>query len=195
MSGTTELQRELGSIELLLRKIDSSADPSLRSTVLELVELVMKLHGAGLERILEVIQCTRDPGEVVKKLGDDELVSNLLILHGLHPLEFEARVTRAVDKARSRLRGHGAELEVVSIQDGVVRLRLNGKSQGCGSTAQSLKEVVEEAVYEAAPDLNTLTIEGAEDNQNFVPLEMLQGSKPALVATNGFSLRQGGKGL
>jgi Fe-S cluster biogenesis protein NfuA len=179
-----EFQRRLGSIDDLLRKIESAADPSLRADVQELVELIMSLHGAGLERILELIRSAGDPGEaLIHKLGGDDLASSLMVLYGLHPLPFEARINQAVAKARTRLRPHGAELELISIQEGAVRLRLEGKSQGCGS--QSLRELVEETFYLSAPDLTSLTIEGAEEKQSFVPLQMLQSSLPAPHAMNG----------
>ncbi len=181
MPANPEFQRRLGSIEELLRKIESAADPSLRTTVQELVELVMSLHGAGLERILELLGGTGDSGEAaIQKLGRDELVASLLVLYGLHPLGVEARVIRALDKAGSRLRSHGGSAELLSVQEGAVRLRLHAEGHGCGSTAQSLKEIVEEAIYQAAPDLTALNIEGAEEKQGFVPLEMLQTSMPVL---------------
>jgi Fe-S cluster biogenesis protein NfuA len=180
MPGPLDLQQRIGSLEELLRKIESAADPSLRATVQELVELVMSLHGAGLQRMLELTRAAGEPGEaVIQKLGRDELVAGLLVLHGLHPLTMEERAAHALDKVRSRLRPHGADVELLSVEDGSIRLRLHVKSQGCGSTAQSLKEMVEEAVYQAAPDLTALTIEGDEQRQSFVPLEMLRTVQPA----------------
>jgi Fe-S cluster biogenesis protein NfuA len=195
MPANAELQHRLGSIEELLHQVESAADPSLRASVQELVELVMNLHGAGLERMLELIRATGDSGEAaVQRLGRDELVGGLLVLHGLHPQTVEARVTDALDKVRARLRPHGGEVELLTVQDGAVRLRLHAKSQGCGSTAQSLKEMVEDAVYQAAPDLTSLTIEGAEEKQSFVPLEMLLDSQPATLARNCPALTSAGKG-
>jgi len=179
MHAIPEFHKRLGLIEELLGKIETSADPSLRATVQELIELVMSLHGAGVERILDLLRAGGDSGEaVVQKLGSDELVASLLILYGLHPLDIEARVTRALDKVRNRLRPYGADIDLIGAEDGVVRLRLHMKSEGCGSTAHSLKEMVEEAVYQAAPDLTSLTIEGAGEKQSFVPLEMLLSNRP-----------------
>jgi Fe-S cluster biogenesis protein NfuA len=135
--------------------------------VQELVELVMALHGKALERILEL--ATDDA--LVERLSRDELVASLLVLHGLHPLSLEDRVAQAIDKAGARLRSHGAELQLISMQEGVVRLRLNAK--GCGSTERSLREMVEQSIYGAAPDVTALEIEGTEDKQGFVRLETL----------------------
>jgi Fe-S cluster biogenesis protein NfuA len=186
MPGDTELQQQLASIEDLLSKVESTADPSLRASVRELVELVMNLHGAGLSRMLEFARAAGEPGEALaQKMGRDELVGSLLVLHGQHPLSLEARAAEALDRARVRLRPHGGEVELLSIEDGAIHLRLQSKGEGCGSTAQSMKEIVEAAVYQAAPDLTSLIIEGAEEKQGFVPLEMLLTSRPASFALNG----------
>lgn len=195
MPAQAEFAQRLQSIERLLGKIESAADPNLRTIVQELVQLVMDLHGTGIERMLELIRATGDGGEsIVQKLGRDELVASLLVLYGLHPMDIEARVTQALDKARSRLRAHEGEVEVVSIQDGAVRLRLYAKGHGCGSTPQALKEIVEDAVYQGAPDVTTLVIEGAGEKQGFVPLEMLQRIAPAPHGSNGLSFTAGEKG-
>jgi Fe-S cluster biogenesis protein NfuA len=95
-------------------------------------------------------------------------------------MDVETRVTHALDKARSRLRADDGEVELVSVQDGEVRLRLHANGHGCGSTTQALKEMVEEAVYQTAPDITALVIEGADENQGFVPVEMLQGIAPPM---------------
>lgn len=171
-----EFPQRIQEIERLLGKIESTADPSLRATVQELVKLVMDLHGAGIERMLELIRASGDGSEnIVQRLGRDELVASLLILYGLHPLDLEARVAQALDKARSRLRAHDGEVELVSMRNGEVRLRLRANGHGCGANPQALREIVEAAMYQSAPDISHLVIEG-DDKQNFVPLEMLQGT-------------------
>jgi Fe-S cluster biogenesis protein NfuA len=174
MPAQPEFQQRLKSIERLLGEIEAAADPNLRTATQELVQLVMDLHGAGLERMLELIRSS-DEG-MIEKLGRDELVASLLILYGLHPLDLEARVAQALDKARVRLRPHEGEVELLGIQEGVVRLRLHANGHGCGSSPDALKEIVETAVLNGAPDVASLIIEGAGGKQSFVPLEMLQGA-------------------
>jgi Fe-S cluster biogenesis protein NfuA len=180
MVAQAEFQQRLKSIEQLTQEIESTADPALRATVQELVRLVMDLHGAGLERMLEVIRAPGDGGEVlIHKLGRDELVASLLVLYGLHPLNLNARVIQALDKAGSKLRSHQGAVDLLSIEEGAVRLRLQANGHGCGSTASALKEIVEDAVYQAAPDITALIIEGAEEKEDkggFVPLEMLRAA-------------------
>jgi len=76
-----EFEKRLQSIEGLLGKIESTADPSLRADVQELVQAVMDLHGAGIERMLEVIRASGEGADhVIHKLGRDELVASLLVL-------------------------------------------------------------------------------------------------------------------
>jgi len=169
MPAKQEFQQRLKSIERLLGEIDAAADPNLRSTARELVQLVMDLHGAGLERMLELIRSSDDG--VVEKLGRDELVSSLLILYGLHPLDLETRVARALEKA---LRPHEGEVELLGIQDGVVRLRIHANGHGCGSKPEALKEIVETAILNGAPDVEALIIE--DPKPSLVQIGMLQGA-------------------
>ena len=176
MPRNLELQRQLapmlGSVEDLLDQVDQTADPALRATVQQLMELVMTLHGAGLERILELVHSTGESGDdLIALLGRDELVANLLVLHGLHPLSIEARVARAVETSGERLHPYGAQVELLSIQDGVVRLRLD--VNGCASSAATLKEMVEQSMHQAAPDLTELIVEGGNEKSGFVSLKTL----------------------
>lgn len=190
MPRNLELQQQLGpmlgSVEELLGKVDQTADPALRATVQQLMELVMTLHGVGLERILELVHSTGESGDaLIASLGRDELVANLLVLHGLHPLRIEDRILQAVETSSQRLRPYGAQVELLSIEDGVVRLRLDVK--GCGSSAATLKEMVEQSIHQAAPDLTDLTIEGGNEKSGFVSLKTLLDHPLAGSAAKGGS--------
>lgn len=194
MPAPAEFQKRLQSIEVLLGEIETAADPSLRTSVQQLVQLVMDLHGAGIERTLELIRGAGEGGEaIIQKLGRDELVASLLVLYGLHPLTLEERVMLALDKVRPRLRTHEGSVEFLSIQDGAVRLRVRANGHGCGSTAQALKDMVEEAMYQGAPDITALTVEGVEEKQGFVSLDALKASTLMPLLSNGHSLAAGRK--
>ena len=186
MPVAAEFQQRLKAIEQLLGEIETAADPSLRAGVQQLMQLVMDLHGAAFERMLEMIRAGGPEGEqTVARLGGDELVSSLLVLYGLHPETLEARVGKALEKARTRLRAHEGQVELLSLEDGAVRLRIEAHGHGCGSTAQALKEIVEEMMCQGAPDLTAVTIEGAEEKQGFVPLEALLTGTPLAAVEEG----------
>jgi Fe-S cluster biogenesis protein NfuA len=176
MHKTTEVERQTGRIEELIRKLESSADPDLLATAQELVRSLMELYGAGLERITEIVFAKGEAGrEILDQFGRDELVGNLLAATGLHPLDLDARVRRAVERLPTRVRSQGT-VELLGIEEGVVRLRVRASGSGCGSSAAALKSTVEEAIYEAAPDTVRLVIEGLEESagaSGFVPLEKL----------------------
>jgi Fe-S cluster biogenesis protein NfuA len=171
-----ELWRRIQRIGGLVQEIESIADPSLRASTKELVQLLMEFHGAGLDRALEI---TAEAGAVglhiIDKLGRDPLVSNLLVLYGLHPDDVETRVRRAMERVLPKVQRGGGELEVLVIDNDAVRLRLSLNGHSCGSTGATLKSMVEEAIYEAAPDVGSILIEGLEGKPagGFVSLDKL----------------------
>jgi hypothetical protein len=172
MPGTPEFQQRLESIETVIRQIEASGDPNVRTAARELVQLVMELHGTGLERILEILRSNGESGEsILASLGRDDRVASLLVLYGLHPLTLAERINQALEKANRQMRSRSATVELIGLDDGAVRLHLKANGHG-----PALKEVVEAAIYQAAPDITSLTIDGAEEKQGFVPLEMLVGS-------------------
>ena len=83
-------------------RLARAADSAVAAQARELVQALLELHGATLERALEIVH--ENDLTLVDKLADDPLVSNLLILHGLHPLDLEARV-RARWKRSNRASG------------------------------------------------------------------------------------------
>lgn len=156
-----EFRTQLQRIEGLVRAVESTADPSARASALELMRSLMELHGAGIERMMEIAFETGPSGaETVDRLGADELVASLLLLYGLHPVPFDERVRVALDKVRPYLQSHGGDVELLGTEEGVVRLRLRGSCDGCASSAATLELAIEEAVYDAAPDLAAIEVEG-----------------------------------
>ncbi len=91
-----EFQRRIGRIEGLVHQIEQLPDPNAQATAQELMQLLLELHSAGLERMLDLIFETGTSGQaLIDELAKDDLVSNLLLLHGLHPLDLETRVLQA----------------------------------------------------------------------------------------------------
>ena len=149
-------------VQELLGSLDEIADPVAQARVQELVGAVLELYGAGLERILGVIA---DAGEgavhIRNALLDDGIVASLLLIHGLYPVPLEERIAEAVESVRPFLASHGGGVEILSVEDGVARLRLQGSCNGCPASASTLEHALKEAIDEAAPDLLALEVEGA----------------------------------
>ena len=164
-------------VEALIRKVESLPDPAARAITLELVQALMDFHGAGLERLMEIVAEAGDPGyEVFDKFAADELVGSLLLLYGLHPLPIETRVTKALEKVRPYLDSHGGNVELLGINDGIVRLRMEGSCKSCPSSSVTLKLAIEEAIYAAAPDVVAIEAEGVTEQPSATGL--VQIGKP-----------------
>src|ERR1700730_5551033 len=179
MPDDKDFQVKVQRIGELVAELEKIADPESRAGAKALVQMLLDLHAVGLERTLEIVAKNEESGQrIIDDLGRDSLVSSLLVLYGLHPVDFEGRVMQAVEKVRPHVRKGGGELELLSTESGVVRLRLQVSGQGCASTGKTLKAMVEDALYEAAPDLGRLLIEGLEEqpgSSGFVPLGKLGG--------------------
>jgi Fe-S cluster biogenesis protein NfuA/nitrite reductase/ring-hydroxylating ferredoxin subunit len=196
MSKANEVQARLKSIENLVYKIEEVKDPALKKTAKELVQLLMEFHGQGIERMLEIVHDSpnSDPS-VIDALGQDELVRGLLLLYGLHPDSLEDRILQALEKTRPYLKSHGGNVELVSVDDaGAVTLRLEGNCHGCPSSSATMKLAVEEAIYEAAPDVTAINVEGATQEQSaggFVPIADLRANGQKEIPANGNHLEVG----
>ena len=161
-------------VEKLVNRLDNGGDPELRATALELVQCVVDLHGAALERMLESVSATPAGEAALDEAIQDDLVASVLLLHGLHPDAMETRVLRALEKVRPYLHTHGGDVELVGIDDGIVRLKLLGSCGSCPSSSVTLKNAVEEALYEAAPDIVEIVAENSTAALNSSKLVVLK---------------------
>jgi Fe-S cluster biogenesis protein NfuA len=160
----TEARRRIERLEALIHNLERLPDPAVRDQARELVQTLLDFHGAAVARLLERIADLGEPGHaLIGSMSGDDLVSNLLLLYGLHPLDLETRVRQALDQVRPYLRTHKGDVELVSVSDGVVRLRMQGSCHGCPSSAMTLKNAIEEAIYRAAPDVAAIEVEGVVD--------------------------------
>ena len=157
------LQERVARMETLLEEIETLADPNARSKAAEVVGVLLELYGEGLARIMEVVAQGEEGERTFEVLAGDELVSHLLLLHGLHPLDVESRVVRALEEVRPYLQSHGGNVELLGIEGGVARVRLQGSCDGCPSSTVTLKLAIEEAVLKAAPDLERIEAEGVAE--------------------------------
>ncbi|HEY1946161.1 MAG TPA: hypothetical protein VGG97_04090 [Bryobacteraceae bacterium] len=152
-------------IEDLVRRLGDIPDRESRETAHALMEAILELHGAGLERMLEIVFDAGESGKAaIRRFAGDSLVASLLVLHGLHPDDMETRAQQALGKL------HGTA-ELMGVFEGVVRVRLIGNARG-------LREAVETALGEAVPDASEIVIEEGIPASAFVPLAALGMAVP-----------------
>lgn len=169
--------------------IDASAagGPVARERAEELVRLVVDLYGSGLERLLEI---AHEHGalddRVLDAMAKDDLVASLLLVHGLHPYDVTTRVEDALEEVRPYLGSHGGDVELLSVAEGVVRLRMLGSCDGCPSSSVTLKLAVEGAIEAAAPEVTAIEVEAATEKEKAGPTIPVQSlfSRVGVVATS-----------
>lgn len=173
-----ELQERVARMETLLEEVESLEDPRARAKAAEVVGVLLDLYGEGLARLMEVVADGENRERAFRAFADDELISHLLLLHGLHPLDLESRVAGALEEVRPYLQSHGGNVELLGIEGGVARLRMEGSCNGCPSSTMTLKLAIEEAIQKAAPDIEGIEAEGvAEPAPNIVAGPTLRKKK------------------
>jgi Fe-S cluster biogenesis protein NfuA/nitrite reductase/ring-hydroxylating ferredoxin subunit len=176
--------------ELLVRvqdlqaRLDSSGDPQTRELAEELVSAVVQMYGDGLTRIVGSLLAAGDDGErLAAALADDPVVATLLLIHDLHPAPIEDRVNLALEQVRPYMESHGGDVELLSLQDGVARIRLQGSCSDCSASAVTLELAIKQALEDAAPDLDGLEVEGVAPAAAGPALPMANGDSRAEPST------------
>ena len=173
-SQTDELAEHSQRLEQLVGQVENLPDPHARELLQECMAAVLRLHGLGLDRIFQIIQDAGAAGTQVREdLLRDKVVRGLLLIHGLHPVSLETRLHEALEKVRPYMESHGGNVEIVSAENGVAKLRLQGTCHGCPSSAVTLELAIRQALEEACPDLLGLEVEGV------VPQEDVKFKLPA----------------
>lgn len=183
----SEFQNRMSRLEELIQALENFPDEKARMQARELVQVLLEMHGSGVDRMLELAFDSEKGGQaLIDRLAEDGLVSNLLLLHGLHPLDLETRVRHALEEVKPRLSMHGGSVELVGVTpEGTVRLQLEGNCEGCPSSRVTLKYSIEEALYAAAPDITALEVNGLVEehappvsNPKFTECPSTNGSGP-----------------
>lgn len=185
MAHDGEFQEKIRQLGERIARLDQLPESASGTAAKELIQLLMDLHGAGLERMLEIIFESGDQGQrIIDKLGHDSLAGSLLLLYSLHPDDLETRVQTAVERMRPRLRKLNCTIDAVEVRDGAVQVSLTPSGHGCGSSAGEVRSIVEDVMYELAPDLACLEILGLEPPvpAGFVSLDSLIGKQLAPLA-------------
>ena len=181
----SEFRGRIGRIETLIDEIERFTDPAAQARAREIVQALLEFHGAALANLIGHVAQAGAPGRaIMETIARDDLTANLLLLHDLHPHDLGARVCRALDLVRPQLASHGGDVELLSLDDGVVRLRMKGSCHGCPSSAATLKQTIEAAIYDAAPDVTAIEVEEAAEPSHLASLPIISIG-PAILSRSG----------
>jgi Fe-S cluster biogenesis protein NfuA len=70
------------------------------------------------------------------------------------------KVQEAIDKIRPALQRDGGDVELVSVEDGVVKVRLQGACKGCPMSQMTLKNGIEKFLQKEIPEV--VRVEGVD---------------------------------
>jgi Fe-S cluster biogenesis protein NfuA/nitrite reductase/ring-hydroxylating ferredoxin subunit len=189
VSNTTDIQAVGERVEALLAEFASASDPAIAGRAEELVGLLVDFYGAGLARIMELLD-----KQAAAPLLADKAVAGLLVLHDLHPQSTEERVLAALDRVRPYLGSHAGDVEYLGLDDdGTVRLRLAGSCDGCPSSALTVKMAIEKGIEDVAPEVTKVEVEGmvpesasglsAPEGRTLLPLAQVSKQPEAPAST------------
>jgi Fe-S cluster biogenesis protein NfuA/nitrite reductase/ring-hydroxylating ferredoxin subunit len=151
-------------VEELTAQVQQLPDPVARRAAEDLVSAVIEMYGQGLTRIVEILDEDESAGEVKQQLADDGVVASLMLIHDLYPVPIEERVIEALDNVRPYMESHGGNVELVSLEEDVARIRLEGSCDGCPASSSTLELAIKTALEETAPDLLGIEVEGIEQD-------------------------------
>lgn len=144
-------------IQKLIEQIEVISDPASRELMQKCIGSLLELYGDGLARIMAHLD-SADPA-VIEAFTKDDVIRALLLVHGLHPVPVEQRLKEALETVRPYMESHGGNIEVVSVEDGVATLRLEGHCKSCPSSTATMELAVRSAIEEACPDLDRIQVE------------------------------------
>jgi hypothetical protein len=148
-----DIRERVARVEGALEKIEGlPAAP--RETALDAVGALVDLYGEGWARALAAIRDHCPGGAEV--MAEDELVSHLLMLHGLHPTGIEGRIRGAIEEVEAAVNADGLVVELVGVESGVARLKFGGNGH---APIAGLQDLVKETVFHAVPELDRVDLE------------------------------------
>ncbi|WOJ90889.1 nitrogen fixation protein NifU [Methylocapsa polymorpha] len=157
------MQNGLRRLEALIEAIDGLRDSTAREAARELLELMLDLHGLALARIVSIVASASDGTALTERLASDANVKAIMLLHGLHPEEPEMRLRKTLASMRPHWGVRGVRVELIHVGAGAARVRVY-RSECSGAASDSdLRREIEEALVEAAPDLDDIIIEGLNE--------------------------------
>ncbi len=154
----------LDRVAALATQFIEHPDPEVRDGLEELLDWLDVFHREGLGRFVEMVRQWR--GELfLEQAALDPVVGELLGTYSLGVDVDASAVDRvvqlALDEVRPYIHSHGGDVEVRSIADGVVHLRMHGTCDGCTAADDTVTQRIEVALREQWIDFRRVDVEVA----------------------------------
>lgn len=154
-----DVEELLGQLSSLVTELEQYPEREVREKALDLVQIILKLHGEALRRLLGTFESLPMKSEIYVRLLGDDVIRAILTIHDLLPEELGTRVAQAIEELRPFLISQGCDVKLLGVDDGRARLRLMRNGRGA-PPVEALKLEIEKVLDVAAPDLLGIEIEG-----------------------------------
>jgi Fe-S cluster biogenesis protein NfuA/nitrite reductase/ring-hydroxylating ferredoxin subunit len=164
----SELNLQSEHIQQLIEEIEKLPDPKAKKMMEECIQEILGFYGKGLEKILKIISDGNSAAakDIYNDLIEDSFVNGLLLIHDLHPLDLKTRLYKALEKVKPYMDSHSGSVELISLENGVAKLKLAGNCKGCPSSSSTLELGIRQSIEEYCPDLLGLEVEGVTEMPN-----------------------------
>jgi Fe-S cluster biogenesis protein NfuA/nitrite reductase/ring-hydroxylating ferredoxin subunit len=169
--------------EELAKRVDEATealqrlDPSARAVAEELKGAIEAIHRAGLVTIVRGMRADEAARRVLFDLVDDPVVHLLLSLHEIVRPDPMTQANRALAAVRPQLQGHGGDVTLVRIEDGIAFVRLQGACNGCSMSSVTLRNLVEKALVESVSSVNGVEVLPNEPEPTLISADSLFSSR------------------
>jgi hypothetical protein len=160
----------LEQMESLIDELERLGDPAVREQARTLVRLVLRLHGEGLARLVEVTRRSPGGAALLAAWKEDPAIAGLLLLHDVHPDDLAARVQRALDRVAPVASFLGIEVRLLHVGEEKVDCELSVRSEVPRHALAELQSRIESAILEEAPEVQAVAFAGGAVRRFSLPL-------------------------
>lgn len=139
----------------LVQLVENHPDVEVQRLGLRLLDRVDALHRLGLTALIFALRDANAAGPMQRAL-DEPPVRMLLQLYDLLPGDDPGPIEIALEQVRPTLAANGAEVALISVTDGVPKLRLNAADP---EDLQGLRELAVSVLREQFPALQTVAFD------------------------------------
>ncbi len=156
-----DFMRIVHHVDALVQMFENDPTPEVREKVMELLQAVDALHRAGLVRLARFL-AEQGHGALLDQASADPVIRSLFLLYDLIPPDPRLQVEMILEDARAYLQSHGGDVEILDVEEGIVRLRLLGACQECPASAVTLQQNIQTALQNGLPGFQKVELHPAE---------------------------------
>jgi Fe-S cluster biogenesis protein NfuA len=148
-----------GTFEQRARRLDRARERVLalaadeRAAAEELAGAQDEHFASVLRTIVTRLRADDRGRELLFELVDDPEVHAALVKAQIVRPSVAMRAAQAIEGVRPYIQGHGGDVELLRIEEGVAYVRLTGACQSCSASSITLRQVLTEALLTAVPEI------------------------------------------